>query len=116
MSCCYCNTTNDEDTVILECNHSLHSKCIVNIAMKKFKSYECVMIDKSDVYVELNKDKKSNIMTFGTNKCDGIINCPKCKTMYSLLSPHYKSIGIPMKIDKIMLLYDENDDILFYHI
>jgi uncharacterized protein (UPF0212 family) len=128
----------NETGVHLQCECSIHSKCIKKICENKFgeemnlwtidkrnlfnvlekleeKDF-FIDLDNANIFKRTNKDSY-NIMCLGTEETDGVIKCPKCNLEYSILSPIYRDFGIPKVILSIIFFKDnDKEKLLSYHI
>jgi len=97
ITCSYCNTKSNDTGVLLQCGHSLHSKCLEKIFMREFgDELFFVSFDKSKIWNFL-ENKKYGTLMLGTAETTGIIHCPECRNNYSVLSPIYREFGVPKK-------------------
>lgn len=114
--CCNCKKRLKTNEIYLQCGHRIHTKCINKKMLKKFgKEMNLVILNKHDIWHDLDENCAHNKMYFGTRDSDGIIECNICNTPYSILSPIYREFGIPKKIEKIILLNTDNG-VVSYHI
>lgn len=131
---CGDNFNDDNMGVFLQCECSIHSKCIKILCEKKFgdemnicsidkrklfdileQNNTFVDSDNSRIYNRTDNDSYQ-IMCFGTYETDGIIKCPKCNLEYSVLSSIYRDFGIPKLIQLIVLfINNEHNKLLSYH-
>lgn len=115
-SCSYCkeNIKDDEEAIILQCEHILHFECSAKMMFEKFgDEVYFVSLDKQKIF-DVLESEKYNTMWFGTKETSGIIHCPECNVAYSILSPIYKKFGVPKKIIKIVVFDYEPDCIMFH--
>ena len=112
LSCSYCEMPTTEHWKQLQCGHVVHNKCIVQMIRDTHGGdhVDCAMIYKDKLF-NINIDENYMSMCMGISPTQGIIKCPACNVSYSVLTPIYRDLGIPKKIDGVAVFVDDN----FYH-